>query len=85
MSQLEKFDMVNHPPHYTDGGMECIDEMIMIFGYKTVYHFCIGNAWKYRRRALSKNGDEDIQKSHWYIKKAREILDEMGLENGNAI
>ena len=26
-----KFDSVNHPSHYTFGGMECIDEMIEVF------------------------------------------------------
>ncbi len=66
-------DVVNHPDHYTNGGMECIDEMILIFGKDVVKHFCLCNAWKYRRRALYKNGEEDIQKSHWYINKYKEL------------
>ena len=70
-----KEDIVNHPKHYTNGGMECIDEMIMIFGKQTVMHFCLCNAWKYRYRAVYKNGDEDMKKSHWYMAKYKELRD----------
>lgn len=66
-------DTVSHPAHYTNGGMECIDEMILIFGKEAVKHFCLCNAWKYRRRALYKNGEEDMQKSHWYLEKYKEL------------
>ena len=68
-------DIINHPNHYTNGGMECIDEMILIFGEETVAHFCLCNAWKYRYRAMSKNGQEDIDKSHWYINKYKELVE----------
>lgn len=68
-------DIVNHPNHYTHGGTECIDEMIMIFGKQTVMHFCLCNAWKYRYRAVYKNGDEDMKKSHWYMAKYKELRD----------
>lgn len=69
-------DMVNYPPHYQQGGMECIDEMILIFGKQAVANFCVCNAWKYRKRAMFKNGQEDIDKSDWYIKKFKELRDE---------
>jgi hypothetical protein len=69
-------DVVNHPNHYTNGGMECIDEMILIFGKEAVMNFCLCNAWKYRRRALFKNGEEDINKSHWYIAKYKELSED---------
>lgn len=67
-------DNVNHPAHYErDNAMECIDEMIMIFGAEAVSHFCLCNAWKYRYRAYDKNGKEDIEKSDWYIRKYKEL------------
>ena len=67
-------DMVNHPPHYErEGAMECIDEMIMVFGKEAVKFFCICNAWKYRYRAADKNGAQDIAKSDWYMRKFREL------------
>lgn len=68
-------DMINKPPHYTHG-MECIDEMILIFGKEIVKAFCMCNAWKYRKRALYKNGEQDMEKSDWYIKKLKELRNE---------
>lgn len=67
-------DMVNHPPHYErDGAMECIDEMVLVFGVDATMTFCKLNAWKYRYRAMDKNGIEDIKKSDWYLKKYKEL------------
>lgn len=70
-----KPDMVNAPPHYTHG-MECIDEMIQLFGREATMNFCLLNAWKYRKRALHKNGQQDIDKSDWYIAKYVELKKE---------
>lgn len=65
---------VNHPGHYNrEGGMECIDEMLLIFGKEAVMHFCLCNAWKYRYRAADKNGAEDMKKSDWYLAKYKEL------------
>lgn len=67
-------DVVNHPSHYCqDGSMECIDEMITVFGEEAVMWFCLCNVWKYRKRALFKNGKEDLKKSDWYMKKYKEL------------
>ena len=66
-------DPVNHPEHYTNGGMECIDEMIMVSGVEAVKHFCVCNAWKYRYRAMSKGGKEDLEKADWYLHKYKEL------------
>ena len=63
-------DMVNHPPHYTDGKIEVMDYIEdKGFGY------CLGNAIKYISRAGKKYpGDkqkeiEDLEKAVWYIKR----------------
>jgi hypothetical protein len=66
-------DVIEHPSHYTHGGMECIDEMILLFGKAVVMDFCLCNAWKYRKRAMFKNGEEDLHKSDWYIAKYKEL------------
>lgn len=67
-------DMVNHPSHYCqDGSMECIDEMVAVFGREAVMNFCLLNVWKYRKRAVFKNGEEDLKKSDWYMKKYIEL------------
>ena len=70
----KEFDNVNRPKHYIrEGGMECIDEMILLFGVEEVKSFCKLNAWKYRYRAAEKNGEEDLRKSDWYLRKYKEL------------
>ena len=70
-------DIINKPKHYNrEGAMECIDEMQLIFGTEAVKYFCLCNAWKYRYRATEKNGDEDLAKSDFYIKKYKELCNE---------
>ncbi len=60
-------DVVNHPDHYTDGGIETID---FIEAKKLPYH--LGNAVKYISRAGKKDPEktvEDLQKAVWYINR----------------
>lgn len=73
-SEAPAHDPVNHPSHYCqEGGMECIDEMVAVFGERAVMDFCLLNVWKYRKRAVFKNGEEDLKKSDWYMKKYLEL------------
>lgn len=61
-------DFVNHPPHYTTGGIETID---FIEAKKLGYN--LGNVVKYITRADHKgNRVEDLRKAKWYLE--REIL-----------
>lgn len=69
---LQKMLSIIHPT-IVNGGMECIDEMIAIFGKTAVKHFCLLNVWKYRKRAVFKNGAEDMKKADWYMKKYVEL------------
>jgi hypothetical protein len=70
----EENDIINHPSHYCrDGAMESIDEMVLLFGREVVKHFCLCNIWKYRYRSNAKNGEEDIKKSDWYVRKFQEL------------
>ena len=61
-------DMVNHPSHY-EHGIECIDEMVLLFGVAETMSFCKLNSHKYRKRAFDKGGREDMDKSDWYMKE----------------
>lgn len=71
---MVEYDNVNRPKHYCrEGGMECIDEMLLIYGPRAVMCFCICNMHKYRYRAADKNGEEDLRKSDWYLRKFREL------------
>ena len=66
-------EMVNHPAHYNDGRIECIDAMIDAFGNKEVMSFCKINAFKYIWRAEHKGGVKDIEKAAWYLNKYIEL------------
>ena len=63
---------VEHPSHYTQGGIECIDAMESAFGKEAVKNFCICNAFKYIWRFKSKNGIEDVDKAIWYLNKYKQ-------------
>jgi hypothetical protein len=63
-------DPVNHPKHYTDGGIETID---FIEAKRLGYH--LGNVVKYICRAGKKGtnmGLQDLQKARWYLDRAIE-------------
>lgn len=66
-------DNIEHPQHYTSGGVECIDAMQITQGKEAVKSFCICNAFKYLWRHENKNGTEDIKKAIWYLKKYVEL------------
>jgi hypothetical protein len=60
--------MVNHPPHYTAGGVECIDALTAAtVGLEGIEAVCTANAIKYLWRWKRKNGVEDLRKARWYI------------------
>jgi hypothetical protein len=69
-SKVITTDPVNHPSHYTAGGVECIDALeaatINLTGLEAV---CTANAIKYLWRWKQKNGHEDLRKARWYINK----------------
>ena len=69
-------DNVEHPKHYTNGNIECIDAMISAFGKEAVMIYCRVNAFKYIWRSDLKGRIEDIQKAAWYLKKYLELAEE---------
>ena len=71
----EKEDFVNHPHHYTQGDIETIDKMVIIFGAKNTATICLGNCFKYLDRYKFKgNPQQDLEKALWYAKKAFSLL-----------
>ena len=61
-------DKVNSPPHYNNGGMECIDYIRQQLD-KDFASYCQGNVIKYLHRWRYKNGIEDLRKAEWYLKE----------------
>ncbi len=69
-------DMVNHPKHYTQGGIECIDAIkAATVGKSGIEAVCVANVVKYLWRYEEKNGVEDVKKARWYLER---LIQEMG-------
>ena len=66
-------DVVNHPTHYTQGEIECIDAMKAAFGANELSVYCKIAAFKYIWRCEHKNGTEDVKKAVWYLNKYIEL------------
>lgn len=63
-----KHDPVNHPSHYTSGGIEVID-----FIEAKKFNYNLGNAVKYiSRSGLKGNKKQDLEKAIWYLKRELE-------------
>lgn len=69
---------VEHPSHYTSGGIECIDAIkAMLSGYeqskistKFYWHFLSGQILKYLWRwPLKERPLQDLKKARWYLDK----------------
>jgi len=67
-SRPQEHDPVNHPSHYTQGGVECIEAIkAACTGLDGYEGYCTGNAIKYLWRWKHKNGAEDLRKASWYL------------------
>lgn len=66
-SQQAKPDMVNRPPHYTQGEIECIDAMKAQSTAEEFSGFLKLQTVKYLWRYRHKNGLEDLKKARWYL------------------
>lgn len=70
-------DVVNHPSHYTQGGIECIDAITAATVGKTgIEAVCVANVVKYLWRYEEKNGLEDVKKARWYLERLINELSE---------
>lgn len=63
-------DNINHPSHYTQGGIETVDYIKAKLTKEQFEGYCIGNVIKYISRYRHKNGVEDLKKARWYLEKA---------------
>ena len=71
-------DMVNHPSHYTSGGVECIDAITAALSKydDPVDSWLVGQVIKYLWRApLKGKYDEDIHKAQFYLNRLVEKID----------
>jgi len=73
-------DAVNHPDHYTQGKIECIDYIQEKLTPEEFRGYIKGNVIKYLTREQHKNGDEDILKARWYLNRLADLIENK--ENG---
>lgn len=72
-----KPDMVSHPKHYNQGGIECIDALkAATVGKRGIEAVCVANIIKYCWRYEEKNGIEDVRKAKWYVERLLKELEE---------
>jgi hypothetical protein len=68
-------DNVNHPSHYTQGAIECIEAIKEATkGLLGIQAVCTANIIKYVWRWKFKNGIEDLRKARWYLDR---LIDEV--------
>ena len=60
-------DTVNHPSHYTDGGIECIEAIESALTSEEYRGYLKGNIQKYVWRERHKGGTESLKKARWYL------------------
>ena len=73
-----KNDPVNHPPHYLQGGLECLDVIESMLTAEEFKGYCKGNAVKYIwREDLKGSNISDLKKAVVYLNWAIERLENM--------
>ena len=70
-------DNVNHPVHYNQGGIECIEAIKAATGSGFI-KYCTGNVIKYLWRYDNKGGLEDLKKAAWYLDRAIKEMEVSG-------
>ena len=69
-------DMVNHPPHYTSGGIETISFIKAKLSTEEYCGYIKGNLLKYSSRlGLKGNPIEDAGKIAWYANELKNYLE----------
>jgi hypothetical protein len=64
-----KPDLVNAPPHYRQGDIECIDAIRSALTDDEFRGYLKGNSMKYLWREKHKGGNEDLKKAAWYLSR----------------
>ena len=65
--KIPKEDKVNHPSHYTQGTVECIDAIRASMTKEEFIGYLKGCQQKYVWRYRMKGGLEDLKKTRWYL------------------
>lgn len=70
-------DNVNHPSHYNQGKIECIEAIeSATIGKSGIEAVCVANVIKYLWRYEKKGGKESVEKAMWYLNRLLRVLEE---------
>ena len=70
-------DNVNHPAHYTDGGIECIEAIEAQLTQEEYRGYLRGNCAKYLWRCNMKGATkQDLEKCQWYLNRLLTTFDD---------
>ena len=68
-------DPVNHPSHYTEGEIECIEAICAQLTLEEYRGYLKGAIAKYVWREKHKGGKESLRKAQWYLQRLLELTD----------
>lgn len=72
-------ETVNHPSHYTDGAIECIEAIESQLTAEEYRGYLKGNIAKYVWREKLKGSTESLKKARWYLDR---LIQSDELQNG---
>ena len=62
-------DLINHPDHYNQSEIECIDAIQAALTPDEFRGYCKGNILKYVWRERHKGSLESLKKARWYLNR----------------
>lgn len=78
-AQVKKTDVVNHPDHYNNGNIECIEYLKDNMSWQGFTGYLEGNCKKYLHRwRYKKKPIEDLKKAAWYLDRLIRELETEG-------
>tara|TARA_R100000315_G_C5212710_1_gene126555 strand:- start:703 stop:957 length:255 start_codon:yes stop_codon:yes gene_type:complete len=73
---MREDDVVNKPPHYNKGSIECINAIEASMTKEEFAGYLKGNVvkylWRYKDKGKPK---EDLDKSNWYLERLRGLYE----------
>ena len=73
---MREDDVVNKPPHYNKGSIECINAIEASMSKEEFAGYLKGNVvkylWRYKDKGKPK---EDLDKSNWYLERLRGLYE----------
>ena len=65
----DSLDIVNHPPHYTKGDIECIEAIETQLTREEYRGYLKGKIAEYNWSEKHKGGIEDLKKAQWHLNR----------------